>query len=164
MASVDTAAPRGHDKKKKKHKKTRLGVRIDMTPMVDVAFLLLTFFIYTTTMSRPQTMEINLPPSNVNVEVAMSNLLTLRVKEDGAIFWNMGVDKPEKIEFKSLRSFLGQKSQQNPKLITLLKIDRKGKYKMMVDIMDELNLASISRFSITPMLDADKQILAKVSP
>jgi len=59
----EAAAPRerkSHGKKRKKAR--RLGVRIDMTPLVDVAFLLLTFFMYTTTMSRPQTMEINLPP------------------------------------------------------------------------------------------------------
>jgi len=164
MASVDTAAPRGHDKKKKKRRKMRrLGVRIDMTPMVDVAFLLLTFFIYTTTMSRPQTMEINMPPRDVSVPVAETNLLTLRVKEDGSIYWNMGFEKPEKIEFKGLRAFLAEKIGQNPKLITLLKIDRKGKYTMMVDIMDEFTLAGISRFSIAHMEDTDKKILEKVS-
>ena len=84
MAAVDTAAPRGHEKKKgkKRKKMRRIGIRIDMTPIVDVAFLLLTFFMLTTTMSRPQTMEINLPPSNTTVEVAESNLLTIRIKED----------------------------------------------------------------------------------
>ena len=169
MAAVDTAAPRGHDKKKKKHKKMRrLGIRIDMTPMVDVAFLLLTFFMLTTTMSRPQTMEINLPPKDpsgkvANVEIPESNLLTLLVKEDGSIYWNIGKDKPQKIAFKELRTTLVQKSQQNPKLITLLKIDRKGKYSMMVNMMDELNLSNITRFSIAPMQDADKKILEKVS-
>ena len=164
MAGVDTAAPRGHDKKKKKHKKMRrLGVRIDMTPMVDVAFLLLTFFMLTTTYNRPQTMEINLPPSDTKVEVAQSNLLTILVKEDGSIFWNMGTDKPAKVEFKDLRALMSGKAQQNPKLITLLKVDRKGKYHMMVDIMDELNLANITRFSLAPMTDPDKLILQKVS-
>jgi biopolymer transport protein ExbD len=157
-------APRGHDKKKKKHKhKVRLGVRIDMTPMVDVAFLLLTFFMLTTTMNRPQTMEINLPPNNdVKIEVAESNLLTLRIKEDGTIYWNIGSQPPQKIEFKDIRTTIGQKNQENPKLITLIKIDRKGKYHMMVDIMDQLNLANITRFSLAPMLDADKALLAKV--
>src|SRR5512134_205598 len=108
MGAVDTAAPRGHDKKKgKKKKKRRVGVRIDNTPMVDIAFLLLTFFMLTTTMNKPQTMEINLPPSNdVTVEVAQSNLMTLRVKEDGSIYWNIGVDPPEKVEFKSLRALM----------------------------------------------------------
>jgi biopolymer transport protein ExbD len=164
MAGADVAAPRGHDKKKKKHKKMRrLNIRIDMTPMVDVAFLLLTFFMLTTTMNRPQTMEINMPPSDVNVEVAQSNLMTIRVKEDGTIFWNIGVDDPQKVEFKNLRSVMQQQNTQNPKLITLIKVDRKGKYHMMVDIMDELNLANVTRFSISPLLDVDKKILSKVA-
>jgi biopolymer transport protein ExbD len=164
MASVDTAPRGGHDRKKgKKKKKRRLGVKIDNTPMVDVAFLLLTFFMLTTTMNRPQTMEINLPPSETTVEVAESNLLTLRVKEDGAIYWNMAVDKPTKVEYKDLRSLMLRQAQSNPKLITLIKVDRKGKYKMMVNVMDELNLANITRFSLAPMQDADKKILEQVS-
>lgn len=168
MAGVETAAPRGHDKKKKKRKKMRrLGVRIDMTPMVDVAFLLLTFFMLTTSMNRPQTMEINLPPSDTKVEVAQSNLMTLRVKEDGTIYWNIGQDDPknppQKVDYSKLRAMMKEKIQQNPKLITLIKVDRKGKYHMMVDIMDELNLADITRFSLAPMTDQDKQILSKLS-
>ena len=158
-------AKRGHDKKKKKHKhKRRLGVRVDMTPMVDVAFLLLTFFIMTTTMSQPQTMEINLPPGDSKVEVAQSNLITLLVKDSGVIYWLIGTGTPEKVEFKDLRKLLMQEAQANPKLITLIKIDRKGKYTMMVDIMDELNLANITRFSLAPMSDGDKAVLAKVAP
>lgn len=164
MASVDTAPRGGHDRKKgKKKKKRRLGVKIDNTPMVDVAFLLLTFFMLTTTMNRPQTMEINLPPSETTVEVAESNLLTLRVKEDGGIYWNMAVEKPVKVEYKDLRSLMVRQAQSNPKLITLIKVDRKGKYHMMVDVMDELNLANITRFSLAPMGDADKKILDQVS-
>ena len=164
MGAVDSPGPRGHDKKKgKKKKKRRVGVRIDNTPMVDIAFLLLTFFMLTTTMNRPQTMEINLPPSNdVMLEVAESNLMTLRVKEDGAIYWNIARDTPEKVEFNALRALMNERNQANPKLITLIKIDRKGKYQMMVDIMDELNLANVTRFSLAPMVDADKKILSKV--
>jgi biopolymer transport protein ExbD len=162
MGAVDSAGPRGHDKKKgKKKKKRRLGVKIDNTPMVDVAFLLLTFFMLTTTMNKPQTMEINLPPSNdVTIEVAESNLMTIRVKEDGTIYWNIARETPEKVEFKSLGKLMAQRNQANPKLITLIKIERKGKYQMMVDIMDEMNLANITRFSLAPMDDADKKILS----
>lgn len=164
MGAVDSPGPRGHDKKKgKKKKKRRIGIRIDNTPMVDIAFLLLTFFMLTTTMNRPQTMEINLPPSNdVTVEVAQSNLMTIRVKEDGSLYWNLGVDPPEKVEFTGLRALMTERNLQNPKLITLIKIDRKGKYKMMVDIMDELNLANVTRFSLAPMEDADLKILDAV--
>jgi biopolymer transport protein ExbD len=151
-------------KKKKKHrKKRRVGIKLDMTPMVDIAFLLLTFFMLTTTMSKPTTMEINLPPSDTKVEVAESNLLTLRVNEKTELWWNIGIDPPQKVEFVKLRPLLIEKSQANPKLITLLKVDRKAKYKEMVDIIDEFNLASISKFSISKMDDEDKKILEKVA-
>ncbi len=92
MADVQTAEPRG--KKKSKHrKKKRVNVRIDMTPMVDVMFLLLTFYMVTTAFSLPQTMEINLPPNDAQVDVAASNLMTLRVNAKGDIYWNL-VRKP----------------------------------------------------------------------
>jgi biopolymer transport protein ExbD len=149
-------------KKGKKHSK-RLGIKLDMTPMVDVTFLLLTFFMLTTSMSKPSTMEINLPPNESKVEVAESNLLTLRVNDKSEYFWNMGVDKPEKIKFDGLRKLLSEKLQANPKLIALLKVDRKAKYIQMVDILDEFNLAHIEKFSIAPMVDEDKQILEKLA-
>src|SRR5512135_631391 len=119
----DVAAPKSHGKKGKKRRKgRRLGTRIDFTPLVDVAFLLLTFFMFTTSMSRPQTMEINLPPDkDVKVEVAESNLLTLRVNEKGDIFWSTGIESPKRIDRKDLRAFLKDKAIQNPKLIVLVK-------------------------------------------
>lgn len=165
MGAVDSAAPRGHDKKKgKKRKPRRLGIKIDMTPMVDIAFLLLTFFMLTTTMTKPQTMEINLPPSSdVKVEIAESNLMTLRVKADGSLYWNMGIESPKKVEFNNLRALMKERYEQNPKLTVLLKIDRKGKYHMMVDIIDEFNVSGINRFSIAPMGEIDMKVLAKVT-
>jgi len=57
---------------------------------------------------------------------------------------------------------LKEKSQGNPKLTTLVKVDREGRYSMLVNMIDELNLAQIQRFSIAPLLDADKAILARV--
>jgi biopolymer transport protein ExbD len=155
--------PRKHGKGKKRKKGRRLGTRIDMTPLVDVAFLLLTFFMLTTSMARPQTMEINLPPdAEVKVEIAESNLLTLRVNDKGVIYWSIGIETPAKIEFKDLRNFLRERASTNPKLVTLVKVDRLGKYEMMVNMMDELNLATITRFSLAPLTDADKTLLAKV--
>lgn len=164
MAGGDVAAPREHKKGTKRRKGRRLGTRIDMTPLVDVAFLLLTFFMFTTSMSRPQTMEINLPPDqNVKVEVAESNLLTLRVNDKGEVFYAFGIEAPKKIDQKDIRAFLREKAASNPKLIVLLKVDRMGKYNMLVDMIDELNQDGVTRFSIAPMLDADKAMIAKVS-
>jgi biopolymer transport protein ExbD len=166
MAGVDSGGgeSRSHAKHSKKRKKKRVGIRVDMTPMVDVAFLLLTFFMLTTVFNKPQTMELNLPPDEkVTVEVAESNLLTLRVDKDGGIFWNTGSEPLQKLAFTELRSSLIQRNQANPKLITLVKVDRDANYKTMVDIMDELNLANITRFSLAPMTDKDKQLMEKAA-
>jgi biopolymer transport protein ExbD len=137
-----------------------------MTPMVDVAMLLLTFFMLTTVFSKPQTMELNLPPDEKQtVEVAASLLLTVRVAPNLAIYWTMGNEPTalKKIGFKELRPLLIDKLRDNPKLITLVQIDREAKYNDMVDVIDELNLANITRFSIAPMTDKDKQLIAKVA-
>src|SRR5947208_5460207 len=105
MSEVVQAGGRGHGKGKKR--KARLGVRMDMTPMVDVAFLLLTFFMLTTTLLTPQVMEISLPPdSKVPVQIAESNLLTLRIRGDQTIFWNMGSEAPQKIEINKVPEVL----------------------------------------------------------
>ena len=164
MAGGDVAAPKERKGKKKRRKGRRLGTRIDMTPLVDVAFLLLTFFMFTTSMSRPQTMEINLPPDqNVKVEVAESNLLTLRINEKGDLFYSTGIESPKRIDRKEIRAFLREKVTSNPKLIVLVKVDRMGRYDMMVNIIDELNQDGVTRFSLAPLLDADKALIAKVA-
>ncbi len=166
MADVDLSQSKGKQKHGGKKKKKRIAVRIDMTPMVDVAFLLLTFFMLTTSMSKPQTMEINLPPAETKADVAESNLLTLRISADFRIFWNIGTEKPTTVDGKekkekliSLGRLLKERNSANPKLITLIKIDGKAKYIDMVDIMDELNINSITRFSLAPMLDEDKKLI-----
>jgi biopolymer transport protein ExbD len=162
MAAVETGQPRSHGKQKKK--KRRVGVRIDMTPMVDVVLLLLTFFMLTTMFNKPQAMEINLPPdAKTTVEVKESSLLTLRVAPDLTIYWNKGSDpKLQKLAMKDLRTFLTECNKENPQLITLLKIDRDATFKAMVDVMDEIvNMAKLQRFSLAPMTDVDKKLIAK---
>ncbi|HZM15145.1 MAG TPA: biopolymer transporter ExbD [Candidatus Krumholzibacteria bacterium] len=160
MAGSDVGAPRQARHGKKLHKgRRRLNVRIDMTPMVDVVMLLITFFMLTTVFNRPQTMEINMPGDETPVEVAESNLLTLRVAKGDQLYWNFGVEPPQVIEFPKLRPMLVQSLAANPKLICLVKVDRASTYKSMVDVMDELNLASITRFSLAPFRDFDRQLI-----
>ena len=154
---------RAKGKHQKKKKAKRVGIRIDMTPLVDVAFLLLTFFMLTSVFSKPQTMELNLPPDQeTKVEVAESNLLTLKVMENGNIWWSKGSEAPTKISFDGLRPLLLEQNRSNPKLITLVKVDRDGKYTQMVDVMDELNLANVTRFSLAPLTDKDKDQIKKL--
>jgi biopolymer transport protein ExbD len=93
MADVNTGGEEGG--KKGKHSKKRAkksSTRIDMTPMVDLAFLLLTFFMLTTTFSKPKTMEINMPFDDVKKEDQMkvNNAVTFLLSENNSIYWYFG--------------------------------------------------------------------------
>jgi biopolymer transport protein ExbD len=86
MAEINENISKNH----KSPKKSR-SIKIDMTPMVDLGFLLLTFFILTTTFNKPQAMEISMPvdmkgTSYLNAE----NTLNIILSEDDKIFWFMG--------------------------------------------------------------------------
>jgi len=87
--------------------------------------------------------------------------LTIRVAADGELFWNTGMDPAHQIDVKELRKFLVDKNKENPKLITLLKIDREGKYSMLIKVMDEIAIAQVTRFSLAPMSEYDKRQIQK---
>jgi biopolymer transport protein ExbD len=143
MAAVDSGQPRGAAAKAKGKKKRakRIGVRMDMTPMVDVAFLLLTFFMFATTLTQPQVMEITMPPNTENVKVPESDLFNLVVRADGALFWCIGRNPLERVESARLRGLLVERNKENSKLITSLRFDRKASYQRLVDMLDEINIA-----------------------
>jgi biopolymer transport protein ExbD len=133
-----------------------------MTPMVDIAFLLLIFFMVTTVFLAPQTMEINLPPSEQKVDVAESNLMTLYITEDNLVYWSIGRDTPERMDMAEIQSLLLEQNTDNPNLITLVKLDRQARYHMMVDMLDELNIGNVTRFSVATLTDRDKEVLSNV--
>ncbi|MEP7146616.1 MAG: biopolymer transporter ExbD [bacterium] len=154
--------------KQKKYKKGRkIGVRIDMTPMVDVIMLLLTFFILTTTLNTPQIMQINLPKGDEldKIKVDMGDVVYVRVAESGNVYFSKGQSDgteapPEKVTFNEMKGKIESIYAAKPNLIILLKFDRKMKYNVMVDILDEINKAAIEkRYSFLKMLDPDKEIV-----
>ena len=71
-------------------KKRRIGISIDMTPMVDVAFLLLIFFMVTTVFRTPKALEINLPPKDLKQDVPKSKTFLIRILADGRLYWQDG--------------------------------------------------------------------------
>ena len=80
--------------------KRRVSIKLDMTPMVDIAFLLLIFYMVSTVFAMPQAMEINLPPAeeqDEEIEVKESNLLTIRVDEESRYWWNIKRTSPENL-------------------------------------------------------------------
>jgi biopolymer transport protein ExbD len=174
MAGVDVGGP--SPKKRKgvglKRPKRRIGIRIDMTPMVDIAFLLLIFYMVTTVFSQPQTMEVNLPPSENPIPVAESRLLTLRIDANNDLWWNMARETPQPISYDSLRGLLKYQNEKQPKLVTLVKVDKDAKYFRMVDVIDEIQIVEKQikeknpnfsyRFSLSPFSEFDKRQMAEV--
>ena len=75
-----------------KIKKARVSVKVDMTPMVDVAFLLLTFFMLTTQFRPPEEVEIILPASHSAFKLPESNVMLISIAKDDRIF--LGFDSP----------------------------------------------------------------------
>jgi len=158
MGAVDAPQPRSHGKKAKgfHRPKRRVGIRIDMTPMVDVAFLLLIFFMVTTVFRTPQALEINLPPDkDVKIEVAESKVLTVRVLPDRA-YWKRGTDPWARTDVSELSAVLTP-FKGNKELVVLIKIDRDAKFNNMVDIIDELDLANLTRFSLGTLTPDEKK-------
>jgi biopolymer transport protein ExbD len=150
-----------------KHKKKRLGVRIDMTPMVDVVLLLLTFFMMTTQFKPPEDVEVIIPSSHSEFKLPESNILMVYVTKEGKTF--LGVDSQglmEKLFGKEARykraievdkSVLGNTLMQarinNPKLRTVVKGDKDAPFGPMEDVMDVLVKAQITRFNLVTDLE-----------
>lgn len=136
-------------------RKARVGVRVDMTPMVDIAFLLLIFFMVTTVFRRPLAMEVNMPEPDARVEVPESNVMTLYVDKDEALFARQGKAALQPIAWQDLRATFEAGTAANPNLIILVKIHREARYEPMVDMMDTLEDAKMQRFSLVQMQEAD---------
>ena len=166
MGIVDSQSGLRSAKKGRRHSK-RIGFHLDMTPMVDVAFLLLTFFMLTTTFSKSNTMEINIPPEKTEVKVAEKNVLTLRIADDTMAYCSLGDEAPTKVPLydagdtrqlalsSQLRQLLRQQTGANAKMVIVVKISDKAKYHHLVDIIDELNLMKIDRFSLDDYTEQD---------
>jgi biopolymer transport protein ExbD len=163
MAEISQGGGEGGKKGKIRSKKT--STRIDMTPMVDLAFLLLTFFVMTTTLQKPETMEITMPekddkePPKVNER----HVLTLVMGPSDKIYWYIGITDPTvnvtNFSKTGIRKLLLEKKAEIPKLIVLIKSLDESKYKNMVDILDEMNINSIQRFAIVDVTKTDKELI-----
>lgn len=169
MAEVQQQADSGKGGKKRSKK---MGTNMDMTPMVDLAFLLLTFFMLTTTFSKPQTMEINMPvkPEIPEEQIALkaSNAMTIVLGEDDKVFYYFGLgdpaENPEVIETDysatGIRKVLiSPKVKGNPKMTVMIKPMETSRYKNMVDILDELKITDTKKFALVEITDTDKQLV-----
>jgi len=166
MAEIQGGGGEG-GKKGGKIRSKKSSTRIDMTPMVDLAFLLLTFFILTTTLSKPQTMEITMPekpkPEDKQPEVNEKKVLTLVLGANDKVYWYVGITEPEakRTDFSKdgIRKVLVEKKSEIRDLIVLIKAMDEAKYKNMVDILDEMTISNVQRYAIVDITSADKEIV-----
>jgi biopolymer transport protein ExbD len=161
----------GHKKGKKKGRK-KMSTKIDLTPMVDLGFLLVTFFMLTTTFSKPQTMEINLPvkdPIENPAEepgVKASKSLTIIMGEDNKLFWYIGLTtEPLEGPFGTnytadgIRKVLLEKNATITDMVVLIKPADKSVYKNVVDILDEMNISNIKRYALVDITPEDLELI-----
>jgi biopolymer transport protein ExbD len=105
MASIDESGDGGHKKGPGVKKAKKLSTRVDMTPMVDLGFLLITFFIFTATMSSPTTMDLNMPKDtdkkDEQNQAKQSGALTILLGKDNHIYYYEGILDDKGAGFKS---------------------------------------------------------------
>lgn len=153
-----------------KVKKKRVGISIDMTPLVDVAFLLLTFFMLTTKFKPQEEVQLILPQSHSKYKLPESDVMTITFSPEGKIF--LGVDsqqlraqlfgdqnklKPSiPVSLEELPSLAQQARSVNPKLRTVIKGDKDSVYGPAEDVMNALQKANISRFELVTELEVER--------
>ncbi|MBP7272934.1 MAG: biopolymer transporter ExbD [Saprospiraceae bacterium] len=156
MAELQTAESGGKKKHGGKVRSKKMSTHIDMTPMVDLGFLLITFFMLTTTLSKPQVMEIGLPSKEKVDEqppTKESKVLTVLLGENDKIYYYHGITNPklDSTDFSAegIRKILLQKkadviaqfgSGEAGQAIILIKPNENSRYKNTVDMMDEIDI------------------------
>jgi biopolymer transport protein ExbD len=127
----------------------RTGVRIDMTAMVDVAFLLLIFFMSTTQFKPPEEVSVTLPLSTSEIHVPETSTIVLTVSREGRIFISSekGTDAQEITVDNALDAVVAWRSR-NPGAVVLLKGDKDAAFGTISDVMNTLSEAKTPRFNL----------------
>lgn len=166
MAELNTGDGGG---KGGKVRSKKANSKVDLTAMVDLAFLLITFFMLTTTLSKPQSMDLGLPdkdedPSkNKDIKVDENRTLTVLVGENNKMIYYMGLlatpiagpkdisygkDGIRKELFSRKKSVLEYTGNKDKGIIVIIKPSKKSNYRNLVDILDEMAITGVSTYAI----------------
>ena len=182
MAELNTGDGGGKGGKKVRSKKS--NSKVDLTAMVDLAFLLITFFMLTTSLSKPQSMDLGMPEKNPKnppppIEIADYRTITILVGDDNKIMWYKGqfskpLEEPEVTKYgkTGIRKVILEESEQvlsesaqlgkgKDGIIVLIKATKKSKYKNLIDILDEMKITSVPTFAISDISPAEIATLEK---
>jgi biopolymer transport protein ExbD len=144
-------------------KSKRVGISIDMTPMCDVAFLLLIFFMTTTQFRPPEKDRIDLPQSSSDLKAPQSDIITIGVTKDGRMSMEYqartGHQSVYLTDAEDLRAKLEQARIANSGARILVKVDKDANYGIMQEIMQVLQDQNATRFNIITDLKASGGLL-----
>ena len=172
MAELDTSS--GGGKKGGKVRSKKASTKVDLTAMVDLAFLLITFFMLTTTLSKPIAMDIAKPDkdekNDTRLELRASQTMTILLGKNNKVAWYMGEagkSQPNIEGFADVRKSIIKNKEDLMKarrrqLIVIIKPTDGANYKNFVDIMDELNIAGIKTAPAIDdvyILDSEKEAM-----
>ena len=150
-------------------KMIRHCLKVDMTPMVDLGFLLISFFVITTELSKPTVMDLAMPKVGPPVDLAESAALTVFMKDD-TMYYYKGKWEDAQLQNRispvrltgqnSLREIIiGMKAElDNNKdvkggrndLMLLIKPGRKTSYTTVIDLLDEAMISMVKKYAIVP--------------
>jgi biopolymer transport protein ExbD len=135
----------------------RIGIKIDMTPMVDVAFLLLIFFMTTTTFKPPERVSVILPGSKSEIHVPETNTIILTVNKAGEIYISYeDLSQTQLVPREDIVKAILTWRAKSPAAIVVVKGDREVNYGAVADIMDALAQSKTLRFNLMTDLKEKK--------
>ena len=170
MAEMDTSSGGGHKKGPGVKKAKKLSTRVDLTPMVDLGFLLLTFFVFTTTMSHPTAMNMNEPkddPDN-QLKVKNSGAMTLLLGKADQVYYYYGELTDPNSQFKSsnfkeIRPLIAAMKNKTPigDLMYIIKADTESTFKNAIDILDEMTISNVppGHYAEVDMSNTEAQLI-----
>jgi biopolymer transport protein ExbD len=156
MAEMDTSGGGGHKKGPGVKKGKKLSTRVDLTPMVDLGFLLITFFIFTTTMSQPTAMRLFLPKDVKNPDeqnkVKNSAVITLMLGKSDKIYYYEGDSAAglKATDFKNVRDIVVDKKRRTDSkdFVVIIKPTVDATYKNTINILDEMTIDGVKRYAM----------------
>lgn len=160
----------GHKKGPGVKKQARKEARVDMTPMVDLGFLLITFFIFTTTINSPKAFKLNIPDDTAKdeeqTEAKASGAFTVLLSKNNQVYYYEGQLASDGANFKSsnfkeIRAEILKKKANTPEkdLVVIIKPDETSVYKNVVDMLDEMQIADIRRYAIVDIFPGEVDLI-----
>jgi biopolymer transport protein ExbD len=124
-------------------KRKERTVAIPTSSMADIAFLLLTFFLVTTSLDLDKGLQLTLPAKGMSTQVPKQNIVNLLINESGEVMLNETI-----IPIESIREDIKRRLAQNPALIVSIQTMMRTKYQVFVHVLDQVKRAEAGRISI----------------